>query len=68
MRQAFLQDKSGPFTSWLCEKLAKIVEGGSKRKREKDGGEKKAKKERSKDLLNSGLSFFGVVFSDMHLL
>ncbi|CAJ1427975.1 unnamed protein product [Effrenium voratum] len=47
--EAFLQDKSGPFTSWLCEKLAKIVEGGSKRKREKDGGEKKAKKERSKE-------------------
>ncbi|CAJ1339730.1 unnamed protein product [Effrenium voratum] len=57
--EAFLQDKSGPFTSWLCEKLAKIVEGGSKRKREKDGGEKKAKKDAN--LLPSSLMRFEVV-------
>ena len=52
--EAFLQDQSGPFTKWLCEKLAKIAnEGGSKRrrreKRAEDGEktkEKKAKKEK----------------------
>eukprot|EP00439_Symbiodinium_sp_Y106_P048383 s2043_g6.t1 len=58
--EAFLQDQSGPFTQWLCEKLQKVVnEGGKRRRREKraeDGkdakpkdakdAEKKAKKEK----------------------
>ncbi|CAE7422423.1 CPK2 [Symbiodinium natans] len=60
--EAFLQDQSGPFTNWLCEKLQKMVkegnEGSKRRRREKreDGkektkdptkdAEKKAKKEK----------------------
>ena len=55
--EAFLQDQSGPFTNWLCEKLTKVVnEGSGKRRRRekredgKDGkpkdAEKKAKKEK----------------------
>eukprot|EP00435_Cladocopium_sp_Y103_P053503 s269_g17.t1 len=35
--EAFLQDESGPFTTWLCENLAKMTEGSTgKRRRKKD--------------------------------
>lgn len=44
--EAFLQDESGPFTTWLCEKLAKMTEGSTgKRRRKKDPKDPKDPKE-----------------------
>lgn len=44
--EAFLQDESGPFTTWLCEKLAKMTEGSTgKRRRKKDPKDPKETKE-----------------------
>lgn len=44
--EAFLQDESGPFTTWLCENLAKMTEGSTgKRRRKKDPKDPKETKE-----------------------
>ncbi|CAK9000937.1 Calcium-dependent protein kinase 2, partial [Durusdinium trenchii] len=34
--EAFLQDESGPFTTWLCQKLEKMTESGKTRRRKRD--------------------------------